>query len=60
MTHTNRQFTFRGAHGAELFAQSWLPALPLRGVVALVHGFGEHSDRYTYLVDALTDGGDAV
>jgi alpha-beta hydrolase superfamily lysophospholipase len=60
MTHTNRQFTFHGAHGVELFAQSWLPARPPRSVVALVHGFGEHSDRYTYLVDALTGGGYAV
>lgn len=25
-----------------------------------MHGFGEHSDRYTYLVDALTAGGYAV
>ena len=44
----------------QLFAQSWAPTGPPKGTVALVHGFGEHSDRYTYLVEALTSQGYGV
>jgi alpha-beta hydrolase superfamily lysophospholipase len=57
---TNQQFTVRGAGGAELFAQCWLPAPSPRGLVVLVHGFGEHSDRYSNLVTALINGGYAI
>lgn len=56
----NQQFTVRGAGGVELFAQSWLPKETPRGIVVLVHGFGEHSDRYMNLVTALTAAGYAV
>lgn len=57
MTQTNRQFTFHGAGGVELFGQSWSPAQAPQGVVSVVHGFGEHSDRYSNLVSALLAGG---
>lgn len=57
MTQTNRQFTFHGAGGVELFGQSWSPAQPPQGVIIVVHGFGEHSDRYSNLVSALLEGG---
>ena len=60
MMQTNQQFTFRGADGVELFGQCWMPAQPPRGVILLVHGFGEHSDRYGNLVDALTAGDYAI
>lgn len=56
----HQQFTVRGAGGVELFAQSWLPEERPHGIVVLVHGFGEHSDRYAYLVAALTAAGYAV
>lgn len=52
-----------GAESMQLFAQSWLPdpaGPPLRGGVLIVHGFGEHSGRYGYLVEALTAHGYAV
>ncbi len=57
---TNQQFTVHGAGDVELFAQCWLPASSPHGLVVLVHGFGERSDRYRHLVDALIDGGYAV
>lgn len=57
---TNQQFTVHGAGDVELFAQCWLPASSPHGLVVLVHGFGEHSDRYCHLVDALIDGGYTV
>ena len=44
---------FIGADGIELFTQSWLPDGPPRAVLALVHGFGEHSGRYSTLVEHL-------
>jgi alpha-beta hydrolase superfamily lysophospholipase len=46
--------------GLSLVRQDWLPAGALRGAVALIHGFGEHSGRYTALVDALPRHGFAV
>lgn len=50
-----------GAGGLALFGkQWWKDAHPRRGAIALVHGFGEHCDRYGYLVDAVTDRGYAV
>jgi alpha-beta hydrolase superfamily lysophospholipase len=33
---------------------------PIKGVLALVHGLGEHSGRYCAVVEALTDAGYAV
>lgn len=53
--------TFRGAGGIELYEQRWLPdAGEARAVVAIVHGFGEHSGRYTNMVDRLVPAGYAV
>ncbi|MFO7631523.1 MAG: alpha/beta hydrolase [Caldilinea sp.] len=60
MAPAHQQFTLRGAGNAELFGQCWLPDATPRGVVVLVHGFGEHSDRYSNLVAALTGGGYAL
>lgn len=53
--------TFRGAGGIELYEQRWLSdAGEARAVVAIVHGFGEHSGRYTNMVDRLVPAGYAV
>jgi alpha-beta hydrolase superfamily lysophospholipase len=52
-----RECTFAGAGDMQLFGQAWLPEQPPRAVVALVHGFGEHGGRYTYLAEALTGAG---
>jgi alpha-beta hydrolase superfamily lysophospholipase len=60
MAPTNQQFSVRGANNTDLFSQCWLPAAAPRSVVVLVHGFGEHSDRYTNMVTALTDAGHAL
>lgn len=53
------EFTFVGAAAATLFGQSWRPEQP-KAVVLVVHGFGEHSGRYGYLVPPLTAAGCAV
>lgn len=56
----NIKGTIRGHDGIELFQQTWLPSGPVRALVAIVHGIGEHSGRYGYLVERLTDSGFAV
>ncbi|HEX6506540.1 MAG TPA: alpha/beta fold hydrolase, partial [Chloroflexota bacterium] len=49
--------SFGGASGEELFEQRWVPEQPARAVVAIVHGLGEHSGRYSTVIDALTPRG---
>ena len=49
--------TLRAADGCPLFTQVWRPEAEPRGVVVLVHGLGEHSDRYPHLRDALLEAG---
>jgi alpha-beta hydrolase superfamily lysophospholipase len=50
----------RGAGGRQIFKQSWLPAGAPGALVVIVHGAGEHSDRYRHVADALTADGYAV
>jgi len=57
--------TFSGANDLTLFYRSWYPAThslngALKGVLALVHGLGEHSGRYCAVFKALTAAGYAV
>lgn len=53
--------TFRGYQGVELYEQRWLPdsGTP-RAALALVHGFGEHSGRYSNVVNRLVPAGYAI
>jgi alpha-beta hydrolase superfamily lysophospholipase len=48
--------------GNLLFTRSWaLPAgLAARGIVVIVHGLGEHGDRYSDVAEALTTAGFSV
>ncbi len=39
--------------GVRLFTQRWATGGPPRGVVALVHGYAEHSGRYGHVAHAL-------
>jgi alpha-beta hydrolase superfamily lysophospholipase len=48
MEHIESQFT--GCGGLELYAQSWLPEGEVKAILAIVHGFGEHSGRYGNVV----------
>jgi acylglycerol lipase len=53
--------SLRGAGGVQLFTQSWLPEVgEPRAAVVLVHGFGEHSDRYGWVAEHLVAAGYAV
>jgi alpha-beta hydrolase superfamily lysophospholipase len=53
--------SLHGAGGVQIFTQSWLPedGAPRAGVV-LVHGLGEHSDRYERVAERLVAAGYAV
>ena len=47
--------------GQRMFWQSWKPARKqARAVVAVVHGFGEHSGRYNNVVASLLPAGFCV
>ncbi|HTU95693.1 MAG TPA: lysophospholipase [Solirubrobacteraceae bacterium] len=53
--------SFGGAGGRRLFWRSWTPDdAPVRAVVVLVHGLGEHSGRYDHVVARLVGDGYAV
>lgn len=51
--------TFTGYGGLELFCKSW-PAEKPRAAVVLVHGFGEHCDRYPHVIETLVPAGYSV
>ena len=53
MEHKEGQFT--GAKGLEIYWQSWQDAAPMRAVVVISHGAGEHSGRYQRVALALAE-----
>ncbi len=46
-----REESFNGVGNIEIYYQNWSPDLNSRGVIALVHGMGEHSGRYMNVVN---------
>ncbi|MBI9075219.1 MAG: lysophospholipase [Desulfatibacillum sp.] len=46
--------------GQDLYYQRWRPEQDAKAVVAIVHGFGEHSGRYANVVNSLVPAGYAV
>jgi acylglycerol lipase len=57
VTHTTGRLA--GAGGRAIFWQSWSP-VQARGVVIIVHGFGEHSGRYEHVARRLVAAGYAT
>jgi len=52
---------WKTADGIEIFAKSWEPDNgEIKGVINLVHGMGEHIERYDHVAEALTAKGYAV
>src|SRR3954449_5971758 len=49
-----------GRDGTPVATYRWEPARPVRGVVQIVHGLGEHVRRYDHLANALAGAGFAV
>ncbi len=56
----NDSFTFAGADGAGIFTYRWMPAGPVRGVLQIAHGMGEHALRYRAPLQSLLDDGIAI
>ncbi|MCB2202870.1 lysophospholipase [bacterium] len=51
-------FNFTASDNLSLFGRVWQSELtPVKGVVNLVHGLGEHSGRYAHIAEALTKAG---
>lgn len=44
----------------DVYGWIYVPASPLKGVVQLVHGFGEHSRRYLHMICSLMEEGYVV
>jgi alpha-beta hydrolase superfamily lysophospholipase len=55
-----RESSFAGADGLEIFWQTWQPDGDPRAVVVIAHGAGEHSGRYVHVAQRLVHGGYAV
>jgi len=51
---------FKGVRDANIYYQSWLPESEPRGVLLIVHGLAEHSDRYENVVNHFVPLGYAV
>ncbi len=49
----HRESTFKGVGGIDLYYQSWEPEGEVRGILAIVHGLGAHSGRYSNVVKQL-------
>jgi acylglycerol lipase len=58
ITHTESHFV--RADGLSLYRQSWLPGTTPLATVAIVHGYAEHSGRYTWVGEQLAEAGYAV
>ncbi len=54
------QGNFQGTGGVILFFRGWVPGSQLKGVLQVLHGFGEHSDRYQNLIKKIVPEGFAV
>jgi alpha-beta hydrolase superfamily lysophospholipase len=55
-----RESSFAGADGLEIFWQTWQPDVDASAVVVIAHGAGEHSDRYAHVAQRLVHEGYAV
>lgn len=56
----HQEFTITAADKQELFAQCWAPDHQPKGLVCLVHGFGEHSGRYAHVAQAMVEADYAI
>jgi acylglycerol lipase len=51
---------FKGVRNASIYYQAWLPDGKVKAVLFIVHGLGEHSGRYTNVVNRFVPSGYAV
>jgi alpha-beta hydrolase superfamily lysophospholipase len=55
-----REFNWKAADGIELWGKYWAPDSGIKAVIALVHGMGEHINRYEPLAADLVNAGFAL
>jgi acylglycerol lipase len=55
-----RELTLQSSSGEKLWGQVWEPEEKTRAVIVLVHGLGEHIQRYEYVADKLNAKGIAL
>lgn len=55
------EWKLTGTEGTDLFVREWKPdARDVRAVICLVHGMGEHGDRYQHVAAHCTEAGFAL
>lgn len=54
------EYSVRGERGRNIVFDVYRPEEPAIGIVALVHGLGEHAGRYGHVIDLLTGAGYVV
>lgn len=54
---TYSEFGWETKDGYQLCAYRWVPTSEPKGVICLVHGLGEHSNRYAHVATALNKAG---
>lgn len=52
--------TFKGVRNLDIYYQGWIPEEDVKAVLLLVHGVGEHSGRYSNLVERFVPLGYAI
>ena len=57
MTTIEQQFKFISKDGLPIACRRWDSCGPVRGVVQIAHGMGEHIGRYVSLVKVLVESG---
>lgn len=58
MTRTEK--TFEGVGGITIVYDVWMPDTPVRAVVVLAHGYGEHARRYDHVAQRFGEAGLAM
>ncbi len=56
----HREYSWTSADGLKLFAQSWMPQGNPRAIINYVHGFKDHSNRFSHWAIKLTKEGFGV
>lgn len=56
----HKEFNWKTEDGIEMFGQSWDPDIPARASIILVHGLGEHSNRYQHVAEYFVTHGLSV
>jgi alpha-beta hydrolase superfamily lysophospholipase len=47
----HQTWDWRTADNSKMFAQKWMPDKGIKASIILIHGFGEHSNRYAHMAE---------